>query len=355
MKIKRTALNEIIREELEFELLCRSLIAEAEKFSPKTKLPPEIEQVPKGALQAVVAGYKESSASQDLSKVAANFKMFLKKQGFANPCDYVEDPVNRMKLEEDAESLNMQTEKLQALIQKLDSEQVTLEEVLENMKKTARVLKSLTIVSVLGKIVTMPAGKYDLIGGDGAWASIKKFVTPDSLHQFEIPNITGIETQTWGTLGASMAALWFAHSVYKYLLTTGIPCGVVKLFQGVAPLVKASASVAFSVARGLAKWSYSWLREKLPKLARRAKLAGGDVGRAVKRKAGKPDFIDPERLSEETEFTNQLKQFIREELEAVFEKEENNPWAICTASVGREDKEKYEKCVKSVKRQNRSK
>lgn len=29
----------------------------------------------------------------------------------------------------------------------------------------------------------------------------------------------------------------------------------------------------------------------------------------------------------------------------------NNPWAICTASVGREDKEKYEKCVKDVKKQ----
>ena len=32
--------------------------------------------------------------------------------------------------------------------------------------------------------------------------------------------------------------------------------------------------------------------------------------------------------------------------------EENNPWAICTASVGREDKEKYEKCVMSVKKKN---
>jgi len=30
-------------------------------------------------------------------------------------------------------------------------------------------------------------------------------------------------------------------------------------------------------------------------------------------------------------------------------KKENNPWAICTASVGREDKDKYEKCVMSVK------
>ena len=31
--------------------------------------------------------------------------------------------------------------------------------------------------------------------------------------------------------------------------------------------------------------------------------------------------------------------------------EENNPWAICTASVGRENKDKYEACVKSVKKQ----
>ena len=33
-------------------------------------------------------------------------------------------------------------------------------------------------------------------------------------------------------------------------------------------------------------------------------------------------------------------------------KKENNPWAICTASVGRKDKEKYEKCVKGVKRES---
>lgn len=32
------------------------------------------------------------------------------------------------------------------------------------------------------------------------------------------------------------------------------------------------------------------------------------------------------------------------------EEDENNPWAICTASVGREDKEKYESCVKQVKK-----
>ena len=36
------------------------------------------------------------------------------------------------------------------------------------------------------------------------------------------------------------------------------------------------------------------------------------------------------------------------------EEDENNPWAICTASVGREDKAKYERCIKSVKAQNNS-
>lgn len=33
------------------------------------------------------------------------------------------------------------------------------------------------------------------------------------------------------------------------------------------------------------------------------------------------------------------------------EKDKNNPWAICTASVGRDDKDKYEACVKDVKKQ----
>lgn len=27
-----------------------------------------------------------------------------------------------------------------------------------------------------------------------------------------------------------------------------------------------------------------------------------------------------------------------------------NPWAVCTDSVGREDKAKYERCVKKVKK-----
>ena len=49
---------------------------------------------------------------------------------------------------------------------------------------------------------------------------------------------------------------------------------------------------------------------------------------------------------------SRLKQIIKEELQDILDEEENNPWAICTASVGREDKDKYERCVKSVKKQN---
>ena len=48
-----------------------------------------------------------------------------------------------------------------------------------------------------------------------------------------------------------------------------------------------------------------------------------------------------------------LMEIIKEEIEAIEEEEKNNPWAICTASVGRKDKKKYEKCVKSVKKDNK--
>ena len=40
-----------------------------------------------------------------------------------------------------------------------------------------------------------------------------------------------------------------------------------------------------------------------------------------------------------------------EKKKEISEEKENNPWAICTASVGREDEEKYEDCVKAVKKQ----
>ena len=40
-----------------------------------------------------------------------------------------------------------------------------------------------------------------------------------------------------------------------------------------------------------------------------------------------------------------------EDVQVAESKKKDNPWAICTASVGREDKEKYEKRVKSVKKE----
>jgi hypothetical protein len=38
-------------------------------------------------------------------------------------------------------------------------------------------------------------------------------------------------------------------------------------------------------------------------------------------------------------------------MKSLQEKQEYNPWAVCTASVGRENKDKYEACVKGVKKQ----
>jgi hypothetical protein len=37
------------------------------------------------------------------------------------------------------------------------------------------------------------------------------------------------------------------------------------------------------------------------------------------------------------------------------EKFEYNPWAVCTKTVGRENKAKYERCVKEVKKKERKK
>lgn len=42
-----------------------------------------------------------------------------------------------------------------------------------------------------------------------------------------------------------------------------------------------------------------------------------------------------------------------EDILEILDEEENNPWAICTASVGRENKDKYEKCVMGIKKQNK--
>lgn len=45
----------------------------------------------------------------------------------------------------------------------------------------------------------------------------------------------------------------------------------------------------------------------------------------------------------------EVKQAVREALKE--EQDKGNPWAICTASVGRDDKAKYERCVQDVKKE----
>lgn len=52
-----------------------------------------------------------------------------------------------------------------------------------------------------------------------------------------------------------------------------------------------------------------------------------------------------EQNSSDDELREQIRQLVREEAE-----EKGNPWAICTDSVGREDKAKYERCVQKVKK-----
>jgi hypothetical protein len=47
---------------------------------------------------------------------------------------------------------------------------------------------------------------------------------------------------------------------------------------------------------------------------------------------------------------DELESIVTEELEAVLEASKVNPWAVCTAQVGREDKDKYERCVLDVKK-----
>ncbi len=61
------------------------------------------------------------------------------------------------------------------------------------------------------------------------------------------------------------------------------------------------------------------------------------------------DEFETVKLSEnELAIENML---VGEDSETIEEKDKDNPWAICTASVGREDKAKFERCVMDVKKQ----
>jgi hypothetical protein len=98
----------------------------------------------------------------------------------------------------------------------------------------------------------------------------------------------------------------------------------------------------------------------------------GDAQEYVVNKAGKPLSADAKVGKEKDGFGDNLADGkVMDELEDVKltedemaidamlmesdyldeEEDKDNPWAICTASVGREDKEKYEACVRKVKKE----
>lgn len=288
MRLRRSDLSKIINEELELELICRSVLEEAEEFKPPVKAKSQqSETYARGAMRAIVTGYKEANAGQDFSKMGKAFKLFLKKQGFANPCDYVKDPKIRLQLDKESGQLVVQTNNLKALMDNLEGEMVTMDEVIENMEASATLFKGLSLVSALGFAISKPAGKYDLIAGDGIFASIQKALTPDAMHKLEIPNITGVDADMWMYFGAMMASLYVLNATYRFLLKTKIPCTVAKIFGAITPVIKGASRVAFSVVKNFAKYTYRWLKFNLRK---------------------RKKFIDPKKLKGTPTQTTTLKE-----------------------------------------------
>lgn len=90
---------------------------------------------------------------------------------------------------------------------------------------------------------------------------------------------------------------------------------------------------------------------------------GTDLGGKVKEEGG-DNLANKKAIDEMEEVTltedelaidamlNESEDEDEEDMETLDEEEsKNNPWAICTASVGREDKKKYEACVRDIKKQ----
>jgi hypothetical protein len=84
---------------------------------------------------------------------------------------------------------------------------------------------------------------------------------------------------------------------------------------------------------------------------------------SLARMKGRFEAFDPNRRFEErkpfvpkikTETKKESKNHMNWYKEAKKKKEYNpNPWAVCTVSVGRENKKKYERCVKQIKKKSK--
>lgn len=97
----------------------------------------------------------------------------------------------------------------------------------------------------------------------------------------------------------------------------------------------------------------AWIQSKITKCA----AMMGDVKHFLEGEfANQSDEMAPQEpeddMSMQTEL-DELETIVSEELQTVLEKKKKkaNPWAVCTTSVGREDKDKYERCVMDVKKQ----
>lgn len=64
-------------------------------------------------------------------------------------------------------------------------------------------------------------------------------------------------------------------------------------------------------------------------------------------------FADINKRLENNKYSDVEKQKTSADIGNYIMEQDNNPYAICSASVGREDKGKYERCIKDVKKQKR--
>lgn len=94
------------------------------------------------------------------------------------------------------------------------------------------------------------------------------------------------------------------------------------------------------------------LKLVLKDMAADAKKVTSDVASDIEKVVGQNEahvVISPEDEEQDAEDNFEDE----EEEEINLSEGENNPWAICTASVGRDNEKKYEDCVKAVKKQNK--
>jgi hypothetical protein len=92
--------------------------------------------------------------------------------------------------------------------------------------------------------------------------------------------------------------------------------------------------------------------EELKKLEEEANMAGFLVRSWEERRAKYHDgYLTFRQAKEEGEYMEENHDLQEKKKKKLKLKKKKNPWAICTSKIGRKNKNKYEKCVLSVKDQ----